>query len=92
VWTSDFAGLGAKAFERFDEDGWMRFRMRMPLPPTAGTYERRGDQLTMVFDAKPETLTMTTEADRLRLASEGKTDEYRYVGTSAWYMPATAAK
>ena len=89
VWTYDFFGPGVQAFERFDEDGWMRFRMRMPVPPTAGTYELDGDRLTMAFGGKPETRKMTIQADRLRLASAGETREYRYVGTRAWYMPAT---
>jgi hypothetical protein len=88
VWTYDHrVGMGAKAFERYDTDGWLRFRMFMPGIPDRGTFDRRGDALRMTFRGKTQDHVVTITGDRMRLAGDGKEYEYRYVGKRAWYMP-----
>jgi hypothetical protein len=93
VWTYDhYVGQGSKAFERYDTAGWMRFRMLMPGGPDSGTYERKDATVRLTFDAKPQVHTMTIVGDRLRLVSGEDEREYRYVGSTAWYVPAKPAK
>ena len=81
-----------KAFERYDADGWMRFRLVMP-GGFAGTYESKGDRLTMTTSGGSTTTTFTIKGDRLRLVTDDEVGEYRYAGKTAWYeLPKPAAK
>jgi len=96
TWSYDHpAGIGTHAFERFDADGWMRFRLVMPGGASPGTYERKDLTLKLTFDGKAASHALSITGDRLRLVSEDpepQTNEYRYVGARAWYMPAPPAK
>lgn len=84
VWMYGGAEVKMQVFERYDANGWCRFRVLLPSDPTPRPYERRGDTLRLGSGAAATEHALVLSGDRLRLEDEGK-HEYRYAGKHPWW-------